>query len=128
MVAAGRGRTFLEDLSVDLTQVAALLAHYAEQDARRRAAEAVARVTARQVEAVQAARYARCAVFGADLADPGWSLLLALFRAYLEKRPVRLGRLATDARGPRRRRFAGSICSPRAASSGATPIRSGTGR
>ncbi|MFN3387416.1 MAG: hypothetical protein ACK40O_00680 [Allosphingosinicella sp.] len=98
MVAAERGRTFLEDLSLDFARMTSLLVHYAEQDAARRASETAVRVSARQVEAVQAARYARSAVFGADLASPGWSLLLELFRAYLEKRPVRLGRLATDAR------------------------------
>jgi DNA-binding MarR family transcriptional regulator len=37
-------------------------------------------------------------VFGHDLANPGWSLLLELFRADLEERPVNLARLATDAR------------------------------
>ena len=91
------GRTFLEDLSRDLTHVAVLIAGYAERDAERREKEATERVTLRQVEAMLAARYARSAVFGMDLANPGWSLLLELFRAYLEKRPVRMGRLATDA-------------------------------
>jgi DNA-binding MarR family transcriptional regulator len=97
MVATG-GRTFLEDLSLELTSTAALLAHYAEQDARRVEAKAREGVTARHVEAVLAARYARSAVFGLDLANPGWSLLLELYRAALERKPVRLGRLATDAR------------------------------
>jgi DNA-binding MarR family transcriptional regulator len=97
MATAG-GRTFLEDLSLELTNVAALLAQYAERDAGRREAAAGERVTVRQVEGVLAARYARSAVFGLDLANPGWSLMLELFRAYLEQRPVRLARLATDAR------------------------------
>jgi DNA-binding IclR family transcriptional regulator len=44
-----------------------------------------------------AARRARSELFGMDLAHPGWSLLLELFRASLEKRPVRLPRLAADA-------------------------------
>lgn len=92
------GRTFLEDLSRDLTHLAGLVAAYAEEDAGRREREAVERVTLRQVEAVLAARYARSARFGMELASPGWSLLLELFRAYLEKRPVRFARLATDAR------------------------------
>ena len=71
---------------------------YAAQDARRREERAGERVTVREVQALLAARYARSARFGMDLANPGWSLLLELFRAYLEKRPARLGRLATDAR------------------------------
>ncbi|MEA3062481.1 MAG: hypothetical protein QOJ94_2262 [Sphingomonadales bacterium] len=75
-----------------------MLSVYAEQEARRREAAARERVTAQQVQAVVAARHARSAVFGLDLANPGWSLMLELFRAQLEKRPVRLGRLATDAR------------------------------
>lgn len=33
-----------------------------------------------------------------DLANSGWSLLLELFRASLENQPVRLARLAADAR------------------------------
>lgn len=70
MATAG-GRTFLEDLSLELTNVAALLAQYAERDAGRREAAAGERVTVRQVEGVLAARYARSAVFGLDLANPG---------------------------------------------------------
>lgn len=35
-----------------------------------------------------------------DLANAGWSLLLELFLAQLEKRPVRLTRVAADARVP----------------------------
>lgn len=92
------GRTFLEELSLDLTRYATMLAHYADREAERRRADALAQVTAGQVGAVLAARYARSAVFGLDLASPGWSLLLELFHAHLEKRPVHLARLATDAR------------------------------
>jgi DNA-binding MarR family transcriptional regulator len=91
------GRTFLEDLSRDLSLISALLARYAERDAQRREAAARELVTAAQVRAVQNARHARSEVFGMDLANPGWSLLLELFRASLEKRPVRLPRLAADA-------------------------------
>ena len=91
------GRTFLEDLSRDLSLVADLLARYSEQDAQRREAAALELVTAEQVRAVVAARQARSELFGMDLANPGWSLLLELFRAFLEKRPVRLPRLAADA-------------------------------
>jgi DNA-binding MarR family transcriptional regulator len=90
--------TFLEDLSREFSALSAMLAGYAERDTERRDAAARERVTLAQVQAVLAASYARCATFGLDLADPGWSLLLELFRAYLEKRSVRMARLATDAR------------------------------
>lgn len=91
---------FLQDLSANLTGLAAMLAHYAESDLRRRRNETRDRVTTAQVGAVLAARHARSAIFGHDLANPGWSLLLELFRADLENRPVSRGRLATDARVP----------------------------
>jgi|GEM_PF-2382476 len=91
------GRTFLEDLSRDLSLTADLLARYAEHDAQRREAAALELVTAEQVRALVEARQARSEKFGMDLANPGWSLLLELFRASLEKRPVRLPRLAADA-------------------------------
>lgn len=96
--ATNDGRTFLEDLSRELSSFSARLAVYAEQrsDLHQRAARE--RVTAAQVRAAVAARHARSEVFGIDLADPGWSLLLELFRAYLEKRTVRLPRLVADAR------------------------------
>jgi DNA-binding MarR family transcriptional regulator len=94
----GSRRIFLEDLSAELSALSAMLALYAEQEAQRREASARDRVTPAQVQAMVAARHARSAVFGMDLANPGWSLLLELFRAYLEQRPVRLARLATDAR------------------------------
>lgn len=92
------GRTFLEDLSRELSSLAAMIALYAEEDARRREAAALGKVGLRQVEAAIAARQARSAVFGMDLANPGWSILLELFRAHLEERPAKLPRLATDAR------------------------------
>jgi len=91
------GRTFLEDLSRDLSLISVLFARYARADANRREADARGRVTAIQVRAVLAARHARKEMFGLDLAHPGWSLLLELFRASLEKRSVRLPRLAKEA-------------------------------
>ena len=94
----GSRRTFLQDLSGELGALSAMLAVYAEKEGQRREAGARAPVTAGQVRAVLAARHARSAVFGMDLANPGWSLLLELFRAALEQRRVRLPRLATDAR------------------------------
>ena len=91
-------RTFLDDLSLDLTALAAMLAHYAERYQRRRQREAHDRITPEQVRTLLAARYARTAAFGHDLCNPGWSLLLELFKADLEKRPVNLAQLATNAR------------------------------
>jgi DNA-binding MarR family transcriptional regulator len=94
--SGGGGRTLLEDLSHDLNHIAVMLTRFAEVDAARR--EAGIPVTAQQVRALIAARHARSAVFGLDLANPGWSLLLELYRARLEGRPARMERLATDAR------------------------------
>lgn len=93
-------RTFLQDLSLDLTGLAALLAQYAEADLRRRENESRDRVTARQVRALLAARHARSQIFGHDLAHPGWSLLLELFSADLEGRQFNMARLAAEARVP----------------------------
>jgi DNA-binding MarR family transcriptional regulator len=101
--SAGRGSGLaeaspLQHVSAELTRLAGVVADHARQEAERRCPEATERVTARQLEAVLAPRYARSAVFGMELANPGWSLLLELFRAHLEGRPVRIARLATDAR------------------------------
>jgi DNA-binding MarR family transcriptional regulator len=93
-------QTFFEELSEDLRTVSAALARYAAEEKARRHAAARERVTASQVRAVLAARYARSERLGLDLANPGWSLLLELFRAELEKRPARLARIAADARVP----------------------------
>ena len=46
-------------------------------------------VTARQVAALLAARARRAAAFPLPVADPHWTLLLALFQAHLERRPLR---------------------------------------
>jgi DNA-binding MarR family transcriptional regulator len=92
------GRIVIEELSDELGAFSAKLTRYATEERGRREAEARERITPAQLEAVLAARYARLETFGMDLASPGWSLLLELFRASLEKRTVRLPRLATDAR------------------------------
>jgi DNA-binding MarR family transcriptional regulator len=94
------GRTFLEELSDELGAFSATLTRYAADERQRREAAARERITAGQLRAVLAARYARSERLGMDLASPGWSLLLELFRASLEKRTVRLPRLAADARVP----------------------------
>lgn len=97
--ARGR-RTFLEELSEELGAVSAMLSRYAAEEKQRREAAARERITPGQLEALIEARYARSETIGIDLANPGWSLLLELFRASLEQRRVRLARLAADARVP----------------------------
>lgn len=97
---ASGGPTFLEELSEELGAVAATLTRYAQKEKRRRQAAARERITAAQLRAVLAARYARSERLGMDLANPGWSLMLELFLAQLEKRPVRVARIAADARVP----------------------------
>lgn len=96
------GRTLLEDLSLELIRIAAMVAEIAERDAARREATAdpaaAAEAALRRLEAVIAARHARSAVFGLDLNNPGWSLMLELYRARLEGRDPGAARLATDAR------------------------------
>ena len=97
---SGGTRTYLEELSEELGAFSATLTRYAADERQRREAAARERITAAQLRAVLAARYARSERLGMDLASPGWSLLLELFRATLEKRTVRLPRLAADARVP----------------------------
>jgi DNA-binding MarR family transcriptional regulator len=97
---ASSGRTFLEELSDELGAFSATLTRYAADERQRREAAARERITAAQLRAVLAARYARSERLGMDLASPGWSLLLELFVASLETRTVRLPGLAGDARVP----------------------------
>jgi hypothetical protein len=52
-------RTFLEDLALDLSRAAGLLALYAEADAAKREALSIAPATAPQLAALLAARNAR---------------------------------------------------------------------
>lgn len=85
-------RTLLQDLSLELTHIAALLAHYAEREEARRAARG-GPLSAGQLAALIAARKARSTVFGFDLANPGWSLLLELYRARLAGEPSRIAAL-----------------------------------
>jgi len=53
--------------------------------------------SAAQVQDLLDARHRRAAAVGLDLIQPGWTLLLVLYRAHLDGRPVRMARLATDA-------------------------------
>jgi hypothetical protein len=98
----GAGRTLLEDLSLELLRVAAMIAEIAERDAERREASAdpasAADAELCRVTAAIAARHARSALFGLDLNNPGWNLMLELYRARLEGRDPGAARLATDAR------------------------------
>ena len=68
-----------------------------ENEAERRRAGAPDRVSLAQLEAVIAARRLRAELFGMELGSPGWSLLLVLFRASLERRAVGARRLAVEA-------------------------------
>lgn len=52
---------------------------------------------ASQIRTLLEARHKRSAALGLDVVHPGWSVLLVLFRAHLEDRPLRMARLATDA-------------------------------
>ena len=94
------GRTYLQELSGKLSALTGTLARFAEEEARQREDEAWKPITAAQLRALLAARYARSEALGMDLAHPAWSLLLELFRAHLEKRQVRVARLASDAQVP----------------------------
>jgi len=92
-------RTLLQDLSLELTHCATLLAHYAEREESRRTARG-GPLSAGQLAALIAARKARSAVFGFDLANPGWSLLLELYRARLAGEPSRIAALPVAKRRP----------------------------
>ena len=94
------GRTFLEDLGEELVSISVQLSRYATEERARRQAATRERITAPQLHAILEARHARTERLGMDLAHPGWSLLLELFRASLEKAPVRLTRLAAEAHVP----------------------------
>lgn len=96
----GGDGTFLEALSEELGGFSARLSRYAAEEKKRRQTAARARITPAQLRALLAARYDRSERLGMDLVHPGWSLLLELFRAALERRPARMARRAADARVP----------------------------
>jgi DNA-binding MarR family transcriptional regulator len=89
---------FLHELSREAHRVSVRLAAYAAAVAWRREVGPAERVTLGQLRSVVAARQGRAELFGITLVHPGWSLLLALFQAHLEERPVGKVRLAEDAR------------------------------
>jgi DNA-binding MarR family transcriptional regulator len=96
---AASDRTFLEELADDLAHLSRLLDAYAEGDAARREAAVPGPPTALRLQLLIGARRARAATFGLDLAHPGWSLLLELYRSQLAGEPgARINRLAVEAR------------------------------
>jgi len=96
---AAPDRTFLEELADDLEHISRLLTAYAEGDAARREAAVPGPPTPLRLQLLIGARRARDAAFGLDLAHPGWSLLLELYRSRLAGEPgVRIHRLAVEAR------------------------------
>lgn len=93
------GRTFIEELSEKLGALAAALSRHVVEE-RQREEDAWKPITSAQLRALLVARHARSEALGMDLANPAWSLLLELFLAHLEKREVRIARLAADAHVP----------------------------
>jgi DNA-binding MarR family transcriptional regulator len=92
-------RTLFEDLSRDLSHIAAMLALLAEREADRRERGGRLRgPTAEELEALIAARRARSAAFRLDLANPGWTLVLLLAHARLAGRTLHTGDLPVAAR------------------------------
>lgn len=56
-------------------------------------------LTSDHIASIVMVRQARDAVFGSDLfSDPAWDILLELYTAYLEERPVTLGELTASTR------------------------------
>ena len=86
---AGDAQAALKEISLELQFIAGALADIALPAPDYSGANAPAPVTARQVAALLAARARRAAAFPLPVADPHWTLLLALFRAHLERRPLR---------------------------------------
>lgn len=89
----GDGRN-LRDLASDLSGIAARVSAIAD---RPHLLLDRGGVSASQIQTLLEARHRRSAALRLDVVHPGWSLLLVLFRAHLEGRPVRMARLATDA-------------------------------
>jgi hypothetical protein len=86
---AGDAQAALKEISLELQFIAGALADIALPAPDYSSANAPAPVTARQVAALLAARARRAAAFPLPVADPHWTLLLALFQAHLERRPLR---------------------------------------
>jgi DNA-binding MarR family transcriptional regulator len=93
-MTVGGAHTVLGDLSEELGRLHSLLADYVEKEAL----SGGAGIGIPDVEALIAARHARSAAIGLNLVNPGWSLLLELKLAHLKGKPIRMPRLATEAR------------------------------
>jgi hypothetical protein len=88
----------LEQLSLEVSRIAAQLALLAEREALARAHGAVGGgepiIDARFVRALIGDRARRSLWFAPDFRHPGWSIMLELFARRLEGRPIRQGDLA----------------------------------
>ncbi|MEA3041602.1 MAG: hypothetical protein QOC65_1091 [Sphingomonadales bacterium] len=94
----GPGEVSLRRLSLDLAAIAVALLQLAQLEELRSDTAPGGPVTARDVETLIAARHARAEAFGLDVVHPGWSILLQLYLAHIEERPMRVGELRTRAR------------------------------
>jgi len=86
-------RPGLRDLACELAGIAARISAIAD----RRLLLDRGGFTATQIQTLLVARHNRSAALRLDVVHPGWSVLLVLFRAHVEGRPVRMARLATEA-------------------------------
>jgi DNA-binding MarR family transcriptional regulator len=93
----GGGGSQIEELSRDLIDLAARLTCFAAGEARPGTGPAV---TAREVWAVLRASMRRSALFGIDLSNPGWNMMLTLYAGELEGRRLYFARLAEEAGVP----------------------------
>lgn len=88
----------LEQLSLEVSRIAAQLALLAEREALARAHGAFGggepKITARFVRALTRDRARRSLWFAPDFRHPGWSIMLELFARRLEGRSIRQGDLA----------------------------------
>lgn len=91
---AGEDRRSLRELASDLARIAEQISAVAHN---RDVPPDSGEFSAAQVQALLDGRLARAAAIGLDLVHPGWTLLLVLYRAHLDGRPIRMARLATEA-------------------------------
>jgi DNA-binding MarR family transcriptional regulator len=87
-------RRGLQELAFDLAGIAERASALADREGLEGDGEAL---SSSQVRALLYARHRRSAALRLDIVQPGWSVLLVLFCAHLEGRPVRMARLATEA-------------------------------
>lgn len=98
---AAAERTELERIARAAAALARRLARLAEREAGRRPVAQPVPPDARRLRALIAARRTLGAQLGLDVANPGWSLMLELYLARLESRPLRPAALARRAGVPR---------------------------